>query len=188
MQKLRRHVGRCLIAGVVALLPLVGTVLGVVYAERTIAESWLAEQPFYFPGLGLLAVAVLVYAIGLITSSLIGRWLWKRADTVLDRVPLLGGLYQTLKQILGYGGGPDALFKRVVMVPTSEGHGHEMALVTAEDSAQLTAFVPTAPNPTVGRLVQFAPSVTTPLDLPVNQALQNLVALGALPSEGEASD
>ncbi|MSR58002.1 MAG: hypothetical protein EXS05_10040, partial [Planctomycetaceae bacterium] len=54
---LGQHLGvtRCLLAGLVALLPIGGFVLTVVYLERSIAESWLARQPFYFPGLGLIA-------------------------------------------------------------------------------------------------------------------------------------
>ncbi|MCA8966699.1 MAG: hypothetical protein KDC48_17595, partial [Planctomycetes bacterium] len=54
-----RHVTRCLVAGIVALLPIGGTVLGVAYLETTLTESWRGDVGWYFPGLGLLLALLL---------------------------------------------------------------------------------------------------------------------------------
>ena len=95
MKSITKHVSRCLVAGIVALLPIAGVVLTVVYLEATISGSWLKEEDWYFPGLGILAVVVLIYIIGLIVSSFLGRWLWTRVDRLLERVPALGQLPDT---------------------------------------------------------------------------------------------
>src|SRR5258708_2462033 len=117
MNALASHVSRCALAGIVALLPIGGFVLSVVSMEAPIAGSWLAGQPFYFPGLGLLAVAAIIYVIGLVVSTFVGQWLWARVDSTFNRLPFLGRLYLSFKQILGYGDGKDGLFQEVVLVP-----------------------------------------------------------------------
>src|SRR5579872_2369151 len=165
-----KHISRCFLAGIVALLPIGGMVFTVVYLEVTIAGSWLARQPFYFPGLGLLTTAAAIYLIGLTVSTFLGRWLWGRVDSLFDNLPALGRLYQTLKQIIGYGEGKDAIFQRVVLIRSSSPDGSELGLVTNEtaDAAgtqKLIVFIPGAPNPTAGRLVVIDADRTVPLSV-----------------------
>jgi len=191
-----RHVTRCFIGGVVALLPIGGVVLTIVYLESTLAESWLARQPYYFPGMGIIAAVLIIYLIGLAVTSFIGSWIWKRVDRMLARLPALGQLYQTLKQVLGYGEGEGALFERVVLVRNLDHDGWELGLVTREDRAgsgqsegetRLTVFVPAAPTPTAGRLVIVDPSATRPLDVSVGDALKTLVSIGKTPLPGKSA-
>jgi uncharacterized membrane protein len=186
MQILSRHVSRCFLAGLVALLPIAGFAFTVVYLEMTIAGSWLARQPFYFPGLGLLATAAAIYLIGLTVSTFLGRWLWTRVDLLFDSLPALGRLYQTLKQIIGYGEGKDAIFHRVVLIRGSEPDGSELGLVTNETTDEtgarkLIVFVPGAPNPTTGRLIVIDAKCTMPLSVTVSDALKTLLSVGKTP-------
>jgi uncharacterized membrane protein len=186
MQVIMRHVSRCFLAGIVALLPIGGFVLTVVYLEAMIAGSWLARQPWYFPGLGLLATAATIYVIGLTVSTFLGRWLWKRVDMLFDSLPALGRLYQTLKQIIGYGEGKDAIFHRVVLIRGAEPDGAELGLVTNETSDEvgarkLVVFVPGAPNPTVGRLIVIDAARTIALSVTVSDALKTLLSVGKTP-------
>ncbi len=186
MNILSTHISRCFLAGIVALLPIGGFVFTVVYLEATIAGSWLARQPFYFPGLGLLATAAAIYLIGLTVSTFLGRWLWTRVDLVFDSLPALGRLYQTLKQIIGYGEGKDAIFQRVILIRGSEPDGSELGLVTNETTdasgvRKLVVFVPGAPNPTTGRLIVIDESRTTALAVTVNDALKTLLSVGKTP-------
>ncbi|MDH3583218.1 MAG: DUF502 domain-containing protein [Phycisphaerae bacterium] len=185
MEAVTRHVTRCLIAGIVALLPIGGLVLAVVYIEDMIAGSF-SDSPWYFPGLGILAAGILVYVIGLVVTSVLGRWLWKRVDRLLHNLPLLGRLYATLKQILGYGEGEGALFQEAVLVKSPQTDGEEIGLVTArsqdaEGKSQLTVFIPGAPTPTMGRLVLISAGETRPLNRPVSDALKSLVSIGLTP-------
>lgn len=185
MKSIKRHVCKCIVAGIVALMPLCGLVMSVAYLEAQISGSWLRDQWFYFWGCGLLVTAVVVYAIGFAISTFVGRWLWNAVDRVLDQMPLLGGLYQTLKQIIGYGEGPNAMFRRVVMIPSKDLSGDELGLVTNETEVdesriQLTVFVPNAPTPTSGRLVIVDANKVRPSTLSVHDALKTLVSVGAI--------
>src|SRR5579872_2137260 len=186
MQFISRHVSKCFLAGIVALLPIGGFVITVVYLESLIAGSWLARQPYYFPGLGLIATAAIIYAMGLTVSTFLGRWVWRKVDLVFDSLPALGRLYQTLKQIIGYGEGKDAIFQRVVLIRGAEPDGAELGLVTNEtaDAAgarRLIVFVPGAPNPTVGRLVVIDSERTIALSVSVSDALKTLLSVGKTP-------
>ncbi len=176
---------RPLIAGVVALLPIAGLVLTVAYFENQVAGVWLKNQGFYFFGLGLLLVLAILYLVGITVSTFIGRWLWKRVDRLLDQVPVLGNLYQTMKQIFGYGEGPKGLFQRVVLVPSKLPGQTEIGLVTQEPSestgGKLVVFVPTAPSPTAGRLVYIDPEQVQATSMTASQAMQFIVSLGSLP-------
>ena len=68
MKSITKHLSRCLVAGIVALLPIAGVVLTVAYVESSISASF-DEEAWYFAGLGILASVVLIYIIGLIVSS-----------------------------------------------------------------------------------------------------------------------
>ncbi|MBC8877302.1 MAG: DUF502 domain-containing protein [Planctomycetes bacterium] len=183
MKSIRRHITRCLLAGAVAVLPIAGLIITVGYVESRISSSGLAKLPYYFPGFGLLASVIIIYLIGLVVSTFIGRWLWSRLDSLLDRVPALGGLYQTFKQILGYGEGEDAIFQEVVLVPGRDNQSEELGLVTnrvldQDGSTKLLIFVPASPVPTTGRLVVMDPETVRPLEMPVSETLKALVAMG----------
>ena len=107
-------------------------------------------------------------------------------DRGFEALPIFGRLYQTIKQILGYGPGKDAIFKRVVLVSNGDGEGEELGLVTNEvqDAAGnpcLLVFVPGAPNPTSGRLVAIAPKDVRQVNMQVNDALKALVSVGVTP-------
>lgn len=178
-----KHITRCVVAGIVAILPVGGTILAVAYVESMISASGISQLPFYFPGLGILAACVLVYLLGLITSTFLGRLIWARVDALLHRLPALGRLYSTLKQILGYGEGEDAIFQSVVMVPSIGAFGEEMGLVTNSCTSdagieQLIVFVPGAPAPTAGRLVVVDRDKVRPVSISVHDALKALVAVG----------
>ncbi len=186
MEWFSRHFTRCLIAGFVALLPITGLALTIVTLESSISGPWRDRMPFYFPGMGIILAALIIYAIGLTVTTFLGRWMWRRFDLVMDRLPLLGMLYQTLKQILGYGGGKDAIFKQVVLVPNGKGEGEELGLVThevvdASGQPMLMVFVPGAPMPTAGRMMIIAPHLVRKVNMKVNDALKCLVAVGATP-------
>lgn len=183
MKKLQKHIVSNLIAGIVAILPVGGLLITIGYLESTISSSGLSKMPFYFPGLGLLAAVILIYLIGLVVTTFIGRWIWNRVDSILDKLPMLGRLYQTLKQILGYGEGKDAIFYETVLIPGKDYQSEELGLVTNkiidnEGNTKLVIFVPGVPNPTSGRLIVMDKKLVKPLAMSVNETLKSLVSMG----------
>lgn len=184
MNSLTRHVTRCLVGGIVALLPIGGTILGVAYLEGVLTASWRSEVSVYFPGLGLLLAVAAIYFVGLFVTTFLGKWLWRRADVVLEKLPVLGSLYQSLKEVLGYDSDRDRFFEAVVAVPVDG--GFEIGLVTGsapgpDGEEHSVVFVPSSPNPTNGRLLLLPPDRMKTLDLRAADALRGLVSLGKTP-------
>ena len=183
MKRIRKHITSSLLAGIVAILPVGGLIITIGYLESTISSSGLSKMPFYFPGFGLIAAVIFIYLIGFAVTTFIGKWIWKRVDSTLDKLPALGSLYQTLKQILGYGEGEDAIFYEAVLVPSRNIQSDELGLVTnkiTDDkrNTKLVIFVPGVPNPTSGRLILIDRESVKPLAMPVNDTLKALVSMG----------
>ncbi len=181
---LKSHILKCFIAGIVAILPVAGVIVTIVWFENQVAGSWLKEKGFYFFGLGVLIAIAAIYLIGLTISTFIGRWIWNRVDRVLDSLPVLGNLYVTLKQVLGYGNGPGGLFQRVVLVPFQHPDRYEIGLVTVEpdesNQNQVGIFLPASPTPTSGRLIYVQPGLVKPTNLTASEAMQLLVSMGTI--------
>lgn len=178
-----RHLTRCLLAGIVALLPLGGVALTFMALEGALSEGWLREQPFYFPGLGLILAVVLVYLVGLTVTSLLGRWLWRRFDRAMERLPLAGTLYSSIKEVLGYDSARERFFQGVVFVRGET--GDELGLITGRTvvggEERVLVFLPGSPNPANGKLVLLAPDAVQRAEVRVADALRSLVAMGKAP-------
>ena len=164
-------------------MPIGGLIITIGYLESTISSSGLSKMPFYFPGAGLLAAFIVIYLIGLAVTTFVGKWIWNRVDRILDKLPALGSLYKTLKQILGYGEGKDAIFHEAVLIPSKDYQSEELGLVTNkitddEGNTKLVIFIPGVPNPTSGRLVVMDRELVKPLAMPVNETLKALVSMG----------
>lgn len=188
-----KHLSKCFLAGIVTILPIAGTVLILGYLEATISSSGISRLSFYFPGLGLILAVVLIYFLGLVTTTIAGQWLWKKIDRAFHMMPAVGKMYVSLKQILGYGVGEDAIFKEVVEVRSPLGRGTEIGLLTnrfrdAQSKEKLIVFIPSAPNPTSGRMLILSAEDVTPLRMTVHEALKSLVTIGKTASGLESDE
>jgi uncharacterized membrane protein len=136
---------------------------------------------WYFPGLGLLLALLAVYLVGFFVTTFLGRWLWRSMDRLLESLPLLGTLYQSLKEVLGYDSSRERFFQGVVAVPADE--GYEIGFITGESAGpdgrpHTLVFVPSAPNPTNGKLLLVDPARLQKLDVRTADALRALVSMG----------
>jgi len=183
MQAIGQHVTKCVIAGIVAILPVGGLILTVAYLESLVSSSGLSKLAFYFPGMGLLLAVLSIYLVGLTVSTFVGKWFWSTCDAMLDKLPALGKLYQSLKQILGYGEGADGIFHETVLITLPDKVGEEIGLVTnsitlPNGETRYVVFVPGSPNPTAGRLILTRSEHVRKIPATTNDALRVLVALG----------
>ena len=183
MRSPTQHITRCVVAGIVALLPLGGAALTFVWLESALSSDSLRRQSFYFPGLGLLLAIVCVYLVGLLVTTFLGRWLWRMLDRTAERLPFVGAMYQSFKEVLGYDTARERFFQCVVLV-ASEG-GDQLGLVTGtsvvDGIERTTVYLPGTPNPASGRLVFVATAELRRLDVRVASSLRTLVAMGKAP-------
>ena len=66
------------------------------FPERYNPETYL---PFSLPGLGLLVMLAFLTLVGMLTAGLAGRTLVRMGERLLSRMPVVRGVYGTLKQI-----------------------------------------------------------------------------------------
>ncbi|MBI3072857.1 MAG: DUF502 domain-containing protein [Deltaproteobacteria bacterium] len=175
-----RHLSRCFFAGLLALLPIGGLIFVAIELEK-LFRTPLLETAFYFPGLGIVAAIAAIYLLGLFVSTVAGRFFGRLVDALLQRIPGIATFYQTLRQILGYGTGKDALFREAVYV-CGEAGLLELGLLTGEtivDGAKrFLVFIPGSPNPTSGRLIIAPPDRCVLAGLSVDAAFKGLLTTG----------
>ena len=84
------------------------------------------------PGLGLVITAMLVLAVGAVTTNVIGRRVVARTEETLMRVPVFRAIYAPIRQlIVAFSPNAESGFKRVVMVEDPR-RGLVMGFLTRE--------------------------------------------------------
>lgn len=147
-------------------------------------------RPGGVPGLGFLTVILIIMFAGALAENFVGRRLGKLVDTGLLRIPLLRGLYSTVKDIgTAVLGDRKMAFNQVVLVPFPIQGVYSIGLVTSNAPASLTdaagkplrgVFVPTPPNPTTGPLLYYPEEMVIPTTMRVDQAIKIVVSAGAV--------
>lgn len=190
MKKLGAHLRNKLLAGGLAIGPIVVLVWGAIWVEE---HTKPLTQPlgFHFPGLGVLVAIVAVYLLGLLVTSLIGGWLLRILDRFLQRIPGLNQLYRAWKDILIQPPGKTGVFHRVVLVPALHGSGMQIGFTSGEgvppDPDRWCVFVPGVPNPISGQLVLVDRKDCILLEMPVEDAFKYLLSTGNFVPPGLAT-
>ena len=145
---------RSFIAGFFVTVPLVVSVVAIVWAFRFAdgVTGAVGERLFGrpWPGLGLVATAAAILAIGALTTNVIGRRLLVRSEQLLQHVPLFRTIYAPVKQLISaFSPDNEFGFKRMVLV--EQGGGFVLGFLTKEFTVNrgrgpetlLAVYVPT---------------------------------------------
>ena len=194
-----------LIAGLLFLIPLVGTYFFIRFLIRWVDKSLLLLPapyrpdnflPFNIPGLGLILVFIILLVTGFIVRNFMGRKLVSMGERIMSHIPFVSKFYRSLKQlvetIFKTSTGRD--FKRVVLVEYPRKETYALAFVTGvamgeiqrkTDKHCINLFVPTTPNPTSGFYLLVPEDDVIPLDMGVEDAFKLLISGGILNPEEE---
>ena len=89
---------------------------------------------FPVPGIGFAATIVMIILIGAFTTSFLGKGLFRLAERILTRVPVVKLLYTTLRDLVGAFVGEQRSFDRPVVVTLADDSGPKMfGFITSED-------------------------------------------------------
>ncbi len=131
-----------------------GVALGVRPLSEPLAEWLLHPTSQYL--LAALVTLVGLYAVGLITSMVVGRQLLALMERVLARLPVVQTIYGATKRFLETLREPPVSGQRVVLIsfpsPEMKAVGFVTKVMTDPDTGRKLAavYVPTSPNPTSG--------------------------------------
>jgi uncharacterized membrane protein len=181
MSWLRAHLRNKFLAGALAATPVAVLAWAVVWLE-TNTQPLTKPLGIHFPGLGMLIAVAAVYLLGVLVTSLLGRWLMVLGDHILRRVPGLSPLYQAWKDVLVLPPGKAGVYSRVVLIPALDGRGTQLGFTSGEplpgDPKAWSVFVPSVPNPLAGQLVLVDRDACLPLDVSVQDAFKFLLSNG----------
>ncbi len=141
------------------------------------------------PGLGFMVAGIIIYVIGLIALSFVGKILLGWGDSVLSKIPMFSLVYRSIKQIMEAFAKPDkSKFIRVVIIEYPRKGMKTIALVTKElvdESGEkiVHIFVPTSPNPMSGYFEIMKEEDVTDTDLTIENAMKLVISCGAVESE-----
>ncbi len=127
---------RALLTGLTLLLPVVLSLQVALWLITTL-EGWLKSlweialpEQWYVPGLGAVALLLLATGIGLSTRMwLLGR-LWKMPGHLLEKVPVISYIYNTIKDFMDMMGGKNFAEQSVVWVTLPQGQGRLLGIIT----------------------------------------------------------
>lgn len=184
------HLERTLGAGILVILPIGITVL-VLKFLFDLLNPILEPATDYLPGeqvngLGLAALLVLVYLVGLVAAFVVGRKLIAVGHRVMEFIPLVKGIYSTTRAAVGVlSNNNDRQYSGVVLIEFPRPGIKSIGLITcrmtdANGDELLAVYVPTTPIPSSGFLV-FAPAAeVTVTDMSVEEAMSVVISGGAL--------
>lgn len=195
-----RVLRRYFFTGLLVLLPVVVTV-SVLWRFFFVLDDILGRFVETYlgrsvPGVGLVALIALILGIGAVASNFLGKRVIRIGERLVARVPLMGWIYRTTKQlfstILEERG---ESFRKVVLVSYPQKGTYSVAFVTSESPTSVegslgkgfvTVFLPTTPNPTSGFLLVVPAEDVIPMNLSVDEGLRLVISAGALSKNGDS--
>jgi len=191
--RLQQDLKNDLIAGLLVVIPLATTI----WLATTVSKfvlAFLTSIPKQFNpfntlnpllqelinlGVGLLVPLLGILLIGLMARNIVGRWLLEFGEGTLQRIPLAGSVYKTLKQLLEtFLRDNSSRFRRVVLVEYPREGLFALGFVTGVIGSavqascpepMLSVFIPTAPNPTTGWYAVVPERAVRDLDVYIEQ-------------------
>jgi len=174
-----------MLLGLLFVAPLAITIWVLTKAVNLVDDTFAYLTPLRFsniPGAGLVTAVLLLFLVGLLAKTVLGKFLKNFVDEVVERVPIMRSVYRLFLQLGNafLGEGHKKGFRRVVWVPFPNPHTRALAFVTGElSTGETLVFLPTAPNPTSGYVLAFKPELITEESLSVDEAIKIIVSCGA---------
>ena len=145
------------------------------------------------PGLGLVILLVLLISIGFLTANFFGRFLFKKTDQIINKIPFIKVFYKTIKQIIEtiFKDNSKAFRDVVILEYPRKGlwvlgftTGEVVGAVKKKMKIPLVnVFVPTTPNPTSGFLLMVPKNQLKYLDVKVDDTIKTIVSAGIIELE-----
>lgn len=192
-----RNLRNSFVAGLLVLFPLLATIDILRWFIRTVdlsVRSYLPSGifPFEFSGVGFLFAIALVLGTGFLAQNFIGKALVTLFDSMVRRMPVIGGLYGTIKKFLEtiLSSNADQFHEAVLVQFPREGvysigfrTGRPDPILIAATTKQIVnVFVPCTPNPTSGFYLLVEESELIPLTISVQDAFKIVVSMGIVTS------
>ena len=161
-----------------------------------IPPVWNPETylPFSIPGLGVLAMVVVLTLTGFFAAGFLGRGLMRMGEGILARVPVVRSVYSGTKQIFETVLAQQSnAFRQVCLIEYPRPGTWAVGFVTGQTVGEvqrrtgdqvINVFIPATPNPTTGFLLFVPERDVRILDITVEEGIK-LVISGGIVEPGQ---
>jgi uncharacterized membrane protein len=154
--------------------------------------------PVRVPGTGVLLAFCGLTLLGFLAANLAGRTLIKLGETILDRMPIVRGIYKNVKQIFETVFSQSGTsFRKVGLVEFPTKGMWSLVFISAPpgnlladalpEGAHLSVFLPCAPNPTTGFFFYLPARDVVEVPLTTEQAAKIIMSAGLLQPDTQAA-
>ena len=143
---------------------------------------------FHIPGIGLLVVFIGLTLIGFLAAGLLGRFVVRVGENLLNRMPIIRSVYGALKQIFETVlRSSSRSFREVALIEYPRRGIWAIGFITTKTTGEVRSeikeevvnvFLPTTPNPTSGFLLFVPRKDLIILDMGVEEAIKMIVSAG----------
>jgi len=184
---------RITFAGLFAIVPLALTFyiikIIIVFLDQLTAPI-MARINLEIPGFGLILTLLIIFALGIFVTNVLGRRLFSWGERLISSIPLVKNIYNTLKQITNAFSGATQTenYQRVLYIQYPRKELWTICFVTGESvdgsgEEYYHVFVPTTPNPTSGVFIIIPKKDAIEADLTVEEGLKAVISGGLLAPE-----
>ena len=181
---------RITLAGLFAIVPLALTFyiikIIIVFLDQLTAPI-MARINLEIPGFGLILTLLIIFALGIFVTNVLGRRLFSWGERLISSIPLVKNIYNTLKQITNAFSGATQTenYQRVIYIQYPRKELWTISFVTGESvdgsgKEYYHIFVPTTPNPTSGVFIIIPKEDAIEADLTVEEGLKAVISGGLL--------
>lgn len=151
--------------------------------------------PVHIPGFGLIIAIFSLTILGFLTANLVGRSFLNLGEWMLDRMPIVRGLYKSLKQIFETVFSQNSTSFRKVGLIQIYGQGiWTVVFISAEPKGPMLAalpprdgytavFLPCTPNPTSGFFLYVPTTEVIELPITTDEAFKIILSAGVVQPE-----
>jgi uncharacterized membrane protein len=197
MARLRAY----LFTGLLVLVPVGITVWIIQFivgsVDNILPVAWQPRALFGFdiPGFGFAAVLLLLLVVGALAHNIIGRKFVEAWNSLLNRIPVVRGIYNSVKQV------SDTLFsekgnafREAVLIQYPRSGAWTIAFITGKPGGEVaqhlpgdyvSVYVPTTPNPTSGFFLMVPKAEVIELKMSVDEALKYVISMGVVVPTGK---
>lgn len=186
-----KPLSRYFINGLITIVPIAITVFVIVqifaFAENILGRH--LPRSIHFPGLGLMAVVLLIVLTGWLSSHWLLKELLQWGDRLVGSIPVVKFIYNSVKKISTAIFESQQLLKNAVLVPYPHPGVKALGFLMPELSAPLArhfteehvcVFIPLSLNMTAGVNIMVAKKDIIPLEVTSESALQYVLTAGAI--------
>jgi uncharacterized membrane protein len=171
------------------------------WVKKVVPVSWWPDSylPVAVPGVGVIMAFIGLTLLGFLAANLAGRTLLRLGERILDRMPVVRGIYKSVKQIFetvfsqsGTG------FRKVGLVEYPTKGMWSVVFISTTPSQTIaerlpdggadyiSVFLPCTPNPTTGFYFYLPARDVIEVPLSPDEAAKLIMSAGLIQPEGQA--